>query len=233
LVKDNTIVNSFKEANTIIHSIAMENGDIGYTKTAFIIEWVDGRTHDGRIDINSKHMNKSNPLGEHVKYFYENLAGMRKPIDWTWEQHKNHLKSIYQIDEQQMEEMKQILNTYLLDDVEENKPTPNNKNKNNTNVIDFTTITRPQRPDNNKPITASTQSNVVSLTDRLQAKQKQKEEREAEEKALTFVVNEILPFITPEEHKQMLTLSNDPDKFMLFLYELDLKIKLRNKNKIK
>ncbi|MEJ1715199.1 hypothetical protein SMA37_26660, partial [Escherichia coli] len=80
-------------------------------------------THEGRIDITPSHMNKHNAIGEHVKYFYEGLAGLKCPSDWTDSEYKNHLQSIYNIDEAGMKEVKQILDTYLLDDIKEETPT--------------------------------------------------------------------------------------------------------------
>lgn len=119
IVKDNTTVKTFKEASELISKIAAHSHNEGYTKTAFVIEWEDGRTHRGRIDVQHKHIMQINPIGDHVKFFYENLAGIRKPHGLTDEEHKAHLKAIYNIDEKGMEEMKQILDTYLLEDVSE------------------------------------------------------------------------------------------------------------------
>jgi hypothetical protein len=79
-------------------------------------------------------------------------------------------------------------------------------------------------------------SNVISLADRRAAKQKRREEEQKEreeneqmEKALSYVIDNILPHITPEETKHMMSLHNEPDKFLMYMYELDLKIKLRHK----
>jgi len=113
IVKDNTVVNTFKEAEEIIFKIAAHSHNEGYTKTAFIIEWEDGRIHKGRIDVQRKDAWKENPLGKHVKY----LAGVRKPCGWTDEQLKAYLKAVYDIDEQGQEEIKEILNTYALEDI--------------------------------------------------------------------------------------------------------------------
>lgn len=120
IIKDNTTVSTFAEANSLVKEVAFRQESEGYTKTAFIITWEDGRTHTGRIDIEQKHGYVSNPIGEHVKYFYEGLAGLKKPVTWTEEEYKNHLKVIYNIDEQGMEEMKRILETYALEDIPSN-----------------------------------------------------------------------------------------------------------------
>lgn len=117
-IKVNTTVKTFKEANYLIHKAALsmpENS--GYRKTGFIIEWEDGRKYKGRIDIEKEHLKKNNPLGEHVKFFYEFLAGIKKPDNWTWDEHKRILKTIYYVDDQCMEEVKQFLETYALDDI--------------------------------------------------------------------------------------------------------------------
>lgn len=125
IIKDNTVVSTLKEANDLVYNVAYDMGkheEMGYRKTSFIIEWNDGRTHEGRIDIETNHASKLNPIGDHVKHFYESLAGLRKPSQWTEEQYKNYLKNIYKIDEAGMEEMKMILSTYLLVDSENYKP---------------------------------------------------------------------------------------------------------------
>lgn len=125
IINDNTTVSTFADANNLIHSVAYDmthNNELGYRKTAFVITWEDGRKHEGRIDISSTHINKHNPIGEHVKYFLEGLAGLKKPSEWTQSQYMNHLKSIYKIDTQEMEEIKQVLETYLLDDIKGETP---------------------------------------------------------------------------------------------------------------
>ncbi len=131
LIKKNTVVNTFADANHLIHSVAHDmlgRIEAGCTKTGFIIEWADGRKHEGRIDVIQSDIDKDNPIGEHVKYFYESLAGLKCPSGWSDEEYKNHLKAIYNIDEQGMQEVKDILNTYLLDDAApeepEKKPVP-------------------------------------------------------------------------------------------------------------
>ncbi|MCM3109993.1 LPD25 domain-containing protein [Lederbergia lenta] len=118
-IENNTIVSTFEEANMLVYKAAINNTRPGYDKTEFTITWEDGRTHNGRIDIENSHANKVNPIGEHVKYFYESLSGLRKPSAWTDEEYKSHLKAIYKIDEQGMEEMKEVLKAYVLDDVPE------------------------------------------------------------------------------------------------------------------
>lgn len=121
LIKDNTTVSTFADANSLIHSIASDmfrTNEQGYTKTSFVITWEDGRTHEGRIDVTPSFINKYNPIGEHIRYFLEGLAGLKKPSGWTQEQYINHLKSIYKINTQEMEEIKQALETYLLDDIQ-------------------------------------------------------------------------------------------------------------------
>jgi len=121
LINDNTTVTTFADANSLIHSIAsnmFRTNEQGYTKTAFVITWEDGRTHEGRIDVTPSFINKHNPIGEHVRYFLEGLAGLKKPSNWTQEEYINNLKNMYKIDTQEMEEIKQVLSTYLLDDVQ-------------------------------------------------------------------------------------------------------------------
>ncbi|MBX0320142.1 hypothetical protein [Shouchella clausii] len=117
IVKDNTTVASLKEANQIIFDIACNRAnEEGYTKTAFTIEWNDGHIHEGRIDVNRSHCNSSNPLGEHVKYFIGSLAGKNKPAQYTDEQYRNFLKSVYKIDSDKMREFEKFLQVYQLEE---------------------------------------------------------------------------------------------------------------------
>jgi|GEM_PF-5340911 len=125
IIADNTTVSTFTEANSLIHSVAYDmyhNNESAYTKTSFTITWADGHTHEGRIDITPSLMNKYNPIGEHVKNFYESIAGLRKPSHWSEEQYKGYLLSVYKMDEIKTEEVKTMLNTYLFEDTASHTP---------------------------------------------------------------------------------------------------------------
>ncbi|QSF43514.1 LPD25 domain-containing protein [Paenibacillus tianjinensis] len=120
IIADNTTVSTFTETNSLIHSVASDmyrHNEEGYTKTSFTITWADGYTHEGRIDITPSLINKYNPIGEHVKNFYESIAGLRKPSHWSEEQYKGYLLSVYKMDEAKTEEVKTMLNTYLFEDI--------------------------------------------------------------------------------------------------------------------
>lgn len=139
IIKDNTVVSTLKEANNLICNVAYDMGkheELGYRKTSFVIEWKDGRTHEGRIDIEANYASKLNPIGDHVKHFYESLAGLRKPSQWTEGQYKNYLKNIYKIDEAGMEEMKLILSTYLLVDIENFEPESSTEVEVKTTIVE-------------------------------------------------------------------------------------------------
>lgn len=148
IIKDNTVFSTFEEVNSLVYEVAADmvrHNEQGYRKTSFIIEWADGRKHEGRIDIQGNHLNKHNPIGQHVKYFYESLAGLNCPADWTYEEYKDHLKYIYKIDDEGMKEMKRILDTYLLEDVTQveepvidSVPTPNENHQTETSGVNVT-----------------------------------------------------------------------------------------------
>jgi hypothetical protein len=135
IIKDNTVVNTLTDANMLIFKVASDmsrHNEQGYRKTSFVIEWEDGQTHTGRIDVQSNDYLKFNPIGDHVRGFYKMLACITKPSGHTWEEHKNNLKAIYKIGKEEMKEIKEMLNTYQFDnETKETEPAP----ENNTIVV--------------------------------------------------------------------------------------------------
>ncbi|MGG4434550.1 hypothetical protein AAXE64_08310 [Priestia megaterium] len=115
---DGLVLNSFFDAQIAVMRMSSEATNY-YNKTWFTVEWTDGRTHEGRIDIEAKDGMKTNAIGEHVRGFYEYLAGENKPSSWTEEEYRNNLKHIYKMDEEKTDEIKEILNTYMLEDIKE------------------------------------------------------------------------------------------------------------------
>ncbi len=120
IIEENKFVSSLKEANTIINKIAMHNLE-GYTKTGFIIQWDDDSTHEGRIDVMRLHASEPNPLGDHVKFFINSLAGNNKPSNQTKEEYLGHLKAIYNVDESKMKEYADFLQTHELEESKESR----------------------------------------------------------------------------------------------------------------
>jgi Large polyvalent protein associated domain 29 len=112
VIKDNTTVTTWEEANKIIKDIAFRIDNEGYDKTAFLIEWEDGKTYKGRIDVMSKDYYKDAPLSEHVENFALGMAGLKKPYSWTDEEYESYLNG-FNIDR---EAWKELLNYYMLHD---------------------------------------------------------------------------------------------------------------------
>jgi len=114
VIKDNTKVSTWAEANKIIKDVAFSIDTEGYRKTAFRVEWVDGGKYEGRIDVMAKDWHKNAPLSEHVKNFALGMAGMKKPAHMTQESYNNYLDSI----KSDRESWKSFLDTYMLYDEE-------------------------------------------------------------------------------------------------------------------
>ena len=110
IIKDNTTVSTWEEANKIIKDIAFYIENDGYRKTAFLVEWMDGQTYEGRIDVETKDFYKEAPLSEHIENFALCMAGMKKPYHWTQEQYENYLNAL----KINREKWKTFLNTYML-----------------------------------------------------------------------------------------------------------------------
>jgi hypothetical protein len=90
-IEDGLTVSTFAEADQVVCMAArhMNPSRGGYDKTSFIITYADGETYEGRIDITPQDAHKDAPLTEHVRYFVECSAGLRKPAHYTveeWEQ---------------------------------------------------------------------------------------------------------------------------------------------------
>lgn len=112
IIKDNTIVLTWKEANEMIKDLAFSIENDGYNKTAFFVEWEDGRTYKGRIDVMAKDCYKEAPLSEHIENFVLLMAGMKRPFNWTQERYEKYLNG-FKIN---CEEWKNFLDTYMLYD---------------------------------------------------------------------------------------------------------------------
>lgn len=113
IIKDNTTVSTWAEANKIIKDVAFRVNK-GYDKTAFFIEWEDGRTYKGRIDVMAKDYYKEAPLSEHIYDFALGMAGMKKPYGWTDEEYENYLNAV----KSYREAWKELIDSYMLYDEE-------------------------------------------------------------------------------------------------------------------
>lgn len=92
VIKDNTTVTTWEEANKIIKDIAFRV-DKGYDKTAFRIEWEDNSTYEGRIDVQASDLYKNAPLSEHIENYALCMAGMKKIAGYTQEEYENLLNA--------------------------------------------------------------------------------------------------------------------------------------------
>jgi hypothetical protein len=131
IIKDNTTVSTWTEANKVIKDVAFSIDTEGYRKTAFRIEWVDGGKYEGRIDVMAKDWYKNAPLSEHIENYALGMAGMKKPYQWTQERYENYLNAL----KINCDEWKTFLNTYMLYDEETPKsPTdPSNQSDKHNN----------------------------------------------------------------------------------------------------
>ncbi|STO12815.1 Uncharacterised protein [[Flavobacterium] thermophilum] len=114
VIKDDTTVTTWEEANKIIKDIAFRKDTGGYDKTAFRVEWEDGGKYEGRIDVQASDLYKSAPLSEHIENFALTMAGMKKPYSWTQEQYESYLNAL----KSDRESWKNFLDTYMLYDDE-------------------------------------------------------------------------------------------------------------------
>jgi hypothetical protein len=114
IIKDNTTVNTWEEANKIIKDIAFYIENDGYRKTAFLVEWVDGQTYEGRIDVTTKDLYKEAPLSEHIYNFALGMAGLKKPYHWSDEEYEIYLNAI----NSDREAWKELIDSYMLYDEE-------------------------------------------------------------------------------------------------------------------
>ena len=69
VIKDNTTVSTWAEANKIIKDVAFSIDTEGYRKTAFFIVWEDNSTYEGRIDVQASDLYKNDPLSEHIENY--------------------------------------------------------------------------------------------------------------------------------------------------------------------
>jgi Large polyvalent protein associated domain 29 len=114
VIKKNTTVKTWTEANKIIKDVAFSIDTGGYRKTAFFIVWEDNSTYEGRIDVQASDLYKNAPLSEHIKNFALGMAGIKKPIHWTQEDYENYLNAV----KSDREAWKNFLDTYMLHDEE-------------------------------------------------------------------------------------------------------------------
>jgi hypothetical protein len=137
IIKDNTTVSTWAEANKIIKDIALYADDEGYTKTAFLVTWEDGTSYKGIMDVESKHYYKENPFSNEIYNDVLFLAGMKRPAHMTQESYNNYLDSI----KSDRESWKAFLNTYTLHDEETKSPIDSSdQSGNNRDDSEFTTI---------------------------------------------------------------------------------------------
>ncbi|MFK7678774.1 LPD25 domain-containing protein [Bacillus sp. Wb] len=119
-IEDGLTVKSFKEANDIINKIARKAPENGcYDKTKFLITFEDGKTYEGRLDIENKHfMNYT--LSSHIIDHCTFYTGENKPSHLTEEEYQLH------VDRAEMKESyKFFLDNYQLEDGEEDETPPN------------------------------------------------------------------------------------------------------------
>jgi hypothetical protein len=115
IVKNDTTVNTFAEAESIIFEIACNKKTGGYDKTQFKITWVDGHTYTGRIDV-LRSYTSGKELRKHIEDHCTFFAGLRKAYHETIEEYENTLRA-YGITEEDKQEYKLFLDTYLLEDI--------------------------------------------------------------------------------------------------------------------
>jgi hypothetical protein len=67
-----------------------------YYKTSFTVEWADGHTHEGRLDVNGT---DDHNLGEHILSYFQFFGGLIRP-DWMddakWERHLTQIEATKQ-----------------------------------------------------------------------------------------------------------------------------------------
>lgn len=136
IIRDNTTINTWQEANKIIKDIAFSIDNDGYRKTAFRIEWEDNSTYEGRIDVQASDLYKKAPLSEHVENYALCMAGMKKPYGWTNEEYKHYLNVV----KSDREAWKEFLDSYMLHDEETNPHDPHDHVGNNKDNDEFATI---------------------------------------------------------------------------------------------
>lgn len=119
VIKDNTTVNTWSEANKIIKDVAFSIDTGGYRKTAFFIVWEDNSTYKGRIDVQASDLYKNAPLSEHIENFALGMAGIKKPYHWSNEEYESYLNGL-NVDR---ESWKNFLDTYMLYDETLKSPT--------------------------------------------------------------------------------------------------------------
>ncbi len=66
----------------------------GSDKTNFRIEWVDGETYDGRIDIDYTMRLNGRPLTDHVTQFVRFIAGIGKPPHLSETDYRNYVNRL-------------------------------------------------------------------------------------------------------------------------------------------
>jgi hypothetical protein len=128
-IQDNQIVNTFSEAEQLIHNASLNAPKDGcYDKTKFTITWTDGQTYTGRIDIQYKHSATIKPLQSHIISFAKSV------IEDDGSFHNDEERESY----------KQFLDTYSLSDDQPEQPT--NKGK----VLDFNSKFKQRQAENER-----------------------------------------------------------------------------------
>jgi Large polyvalent protein associated domain 25 len=189
VIEDGHTVKTFAEADQVIKQIAAKAPNDGtYDKTSFRIEWEDGQTYEGRVDVQRKHIFDYS-LSQHVKDYALYRAGMKKPSNYSQEEYESLLQTFGGI-----EEFKQFLNCYQLEDEEIN-------------------IQEVQTPQNNNS------RKVIDITNKLIEKQKEKETQEA----FNYFLTNILPYTSHEDKLRLLDAQNNRKEFSNILAEITLK----------
>lgn len=85
----------------------------GYDKTDFSIEWEDGETYSGRIDLNSDDP-ESWDLAGHVRRFASYHAGLWRPPGTTQEDHLEDLRRLERYGGPKRSDWKRLLDEYEL-----------------------------------------------------------------------------------------------------------------------
>jgi hypothetical protein len=132
-IQDKTIVNTFSEAEQLIHNAALNAPNDGsYDKTKIQVTWSDGFSYTARIDIQCKHSATIKPLQTHIMKFAKSVI--------------NDDGSFH--NEEERNNYKQFIDTYSLTD-DKQEPTPNNHNSKGK-VLDFNSKFKQRQEENER-----------------------------------------------------------------------------------
>ncbi|MDN5892882.1 MAG: hypothetical protein L0H93_02550 [Nocardioides sp.] len=88
--------NVWAKANAMLSMLLAEDRRTvgsGYVKTNFTVEWADGDTYTGRIDLDDRHTGTlDHSLGEHINAYVSGvLAGA---VPWATDEHRDGLRAL-------------------------------------------------------------------------------------------------------------------------------------------